>query len=83
VGDIGCGLIGCGTVGSGVVRSWAAAGGAPRAARLLAVAVRRPQLRRSVDLTGLRVTGDALAVARDLVAKAAGKLQSQLAGTAA
>lgn len=63
--EIGCGLIGCGTVGSGVVRSWRAPGGAPRAARLEAVAVRRPHLRRSVDLSAVRVTGDALAVARD------------------
>lgn len=63
--EIGCGLVGCGTVGSDVVRLWRAAGGAPPAARLEAVAVRRPDRRRAVDLTSVRVTGDALAVVRD------------------
>jgi homoserine dehydrogenase len=65
VSDIGCGLIGCGTVGSGVVRLWRESGGAPPGARLLAVAVRRPRKSRSVDLTDVGLTGDALALVRD------------------
>jgi homoserine dehydrogenase len=65
VGDIGCGLIGCGTVGSGVVRLWGEAGGAPPGARLVAVGVRRRHKRRSVDLSRVRLTDDALSVVRD------------------
>src|SRR5262245_57347789 len=65
VGEIGCGLIGCGTVGSGVVRLWGQPGGAPPGARLVSVAVRRPDKRRSVDLSGIHLTGDALSVVRD------------------
>jgi homoserine dehydrogenase len=65
VGEIGCGLIGCGTVGSGVARLWREPGGAPAGARLEAVAVRDVHRRRSVDLTGVRLTGDALSLVRD------------------
>jgi homoserine dehydrogenase len=65
VSEIGCGLIGCGTVGSGVVGLWPQAGGAPRGANLLAVAVRHRHKRRSVDLSGVRLTDDALSVVRD------------------
>jgi homoserine dehydrogenase len=65
VSEIGCGLIGCGTVGSGVVKLWPQAGGAPDRARLVSVAVRHRHKRRSVDLSGLDLTDDALAVVRD------------------
>jgi homoserine dehydrogenase len=65
VSEIGCGLIGCGTVGSGVVRLWPPAGGAAGGARLLAVAVRHRHKRRSVDLSGVDLTDDALSVVRD------------------
>jgi len=61
---IRCGLIGCGTVGSGVVRLWAQPGQA-EGATLAAVAVRDPAKPRAVDLRGLRVTGDGLALVRD------------------
>ena len=59
-----CGLVGCGTVGSGVVRLWNEAGHAPRAP-LKTVAVRNPAKARTVDLAGITLTGDALALARD------------------
>jgi homoserine dehydrogenase len=65
VSEIGCGLIGCGTVGSGVVRLWPQDGGAPRGARLLAVAVRHRHKRRGVDLSGIDLTDDALSLVRD------------------
>ena len=61
--EIGCGLIGCGTVGSGVVRLWPQS--AEPGARLLAVAVRHRHKRRCVDLSGVRLTDDALSVVRD------------------
>jgi homoserine dehydrogenase len=65
VSEIGCGLIGCGTVGSGVVELWPQPGGAPDRARLVAVAVRHRHKRRSVDLSGVDLTDDALSVVRD------------------
>jgi homoserine dehydrogenase len=83
VSEIGCGLVGCGTVGSGVVELWRAPGGAPPAAELLAVAVRRPDKRRAVDLSGVRLTDDALSVARDprvrLVIEATGDTETAYA----
>jgi homoserine dehydrogenase len=83
VSEIGCGLVGCGTVGSGVVRLWRAAGGAPPAAALEAVAVRRLDKRRAVDLSGVRLTDDALSVARDprvrLVIEATGDTEAAYA----
>lgn len=59
-----CGLIGCGTVGSGVVRLWRETGQA-EGATLAAVAVRDRHKRRSVDLSSLALTTDALGLARD------------------
>ena len=60
--DVQCGLIGCGTVGSGVVAGWAEAA---TGAALAAVAVRAPDKRRDVDLSGIALTGDPGRVLRD------------------
>jgi homoserine dehydrogenase len=59
-----CGLVGCGTVGSGVVRLWAQPGQADEV-DLTTVAVRDVGKPRAVDLSGRRVTADALALVRD------------------
>lgn len=59
---VGCGLIGCGTVGSGVVRLW---GERAPEAQLRAVAVRDVAKPRGLDLSALRLTGDAWEVASD------------------
>jgi homoserine dehydrogenase len=84
--ELGVALVGCGTVGSAVVERWRGAA-FPEGARLVGVAVRDPARRRDA-LAGLRVTGDALSLARDpevgLVLEASGDtgLGLRLAGAA-
>jgi homoserine dehydrogenase len=62
--DVQCALLGCGVVGSGVVRLWRERSYAPPA-RLAAVAVRDLHRARAADLSGIGLSRDPIALARD------------------